>query len=155
MATTSVRGAVVQQLQTIAVGVLPLRKGDTTNKVPFSTGYPGKNIESEHVWVAHTIGDETHPEMSGPNRWRRRDDFTITVEVQANAPGQTDIEAYLRAETIFASLEDALANKQNLNALDGVITAHVAHVEGPNTYPTDEGWQAYVMFELVCSSHLL
>ena len=85
--------------------------------------------------------DET-PYMVG-GRTKRRDTFTVVVGCFAYLDGQTCIESERRVEQFIGYVENALATNATLRPLEGITSALVTNIDGPNSDGTTEGYLAY------------
>lgn len=144
--TTSVRSAV----KTYLVDQLESR----LDPVPVAYGWPGRNLERDHVWIDRVTGNVEFP-LAMAGRKSRNDDFTVRVVFQASAPGDSILEADARAEEFYGHLEDLIAGDVSLGTMDGVVHAVLGAVEGPSGELTDEGAVSFVIADVAVKARLL
>jgi hypothetical protein len=108
--------------------------------VPTTYGWPGEELQADRVYLVGPgpgQGAVTYPVMMA-GRKQREDKFTLSVILSAVAQASFDGDnavhaAETRAEVLYAVLEDAFANDQSLNELDGVVAALLGPtVSGPD-----------------------
>lgn len=144
MPTTSIRSTVKAWLvETLVDAIDP----------DVSHGWPGKNLQRDHVWIDRVTGTITMPfAMAG--RKVRDDEFTVRIVFQASAPGDTVADTDARVESYYAAFEDLLATDPSLESFDGVQDAPTWTAEGPNGEMTDEGAVSFYVVELTVNSRL-
>lgn len=148
MAATSVRTATKVRLVDL------LRAHTALGGVRVDYSWPGRGLEREAVYAGRARGPVEISTMRA-GRKARTDTFTVEVWFVAGAPGQTALEADERAQALCTALEDVLANDPRLGgAVDGLIDAVLADVDGPDPDPTDEGWVSIVRAEVRCRARL-
>lgn len=127
-----------------AAAVAALAGHDNLAGVPVDSGWPGKHLEREHVWIAQVTGAITYP-YSMAGRKTRRDTYVMTVIFMAGRAGQTVAEAEARAQEMWAALDDLSADGEAVGSIDGVLwSLHGDTVEGPESEQTDEGAVAFI-----------
>ena len=144
MATTAIRSNVKEWLTTELAAVL---------SAAVSNGWPGRNLERDHVWIDRVTGTVEFPLMMA-GRKSRDDKFTVRVIFQASGPGDTIAETDARAETLYAALENLIAPDPSLAGMDGIIHALLDTVEGPMGELTDEGAVSFMFADVAVHARL-
>jgi hypothetical protein len=110
---------------------------------------PADNAPAELAYVFHIEGVHTIDDFA--QRTSREDNFTVTVAIHAGQDGQDDTTAAARVEQIFSWFENAVADSDgDLGNLDGLRSAQISRVQGPNLVGTNTGYLGYIDFDLAC-----
>ena len=144
-APTSIRGVV----KTYLVATLAA----TLDPIPVAHGWPGRNIERDHVWVDRVTGFLELPLLTAGRKFRD-DKFTVRVAFQASAPGDDIAETVERVLALYAHVENLLADDPGLGEMDGLISAALGPVEGPDGSLTDEGAVSFVFADIAIHARL-
>lgn len=115
--------------------------------------WDGKVLERSTIWVIRVTGETTFP-FSMAGRKTRDDEFTVRLAFAALVPGDSEVEAEARVESYVDALENLIAADPSMGGLDGVMAATYSLVEGPDTYPADEGFGAMSVVDVTVQSRL-
>lgn len=129
MASTSIRWAAAEQLQTLARAHATITDDNIVQLI-----YPGDEAGPDAMWIpADGITGEITVANMKAGRKERDDRFEISY--LARAQGYTTAtEAAERVEELCAVLEDVLADDPTLDDLDGLVHAVLATKEGPAVF---------------------
>lgn len=122
--------------------------------IEVSYGWPGKNLERNHVWIDRTTGTVSF-DLAMAGRKLRDDEFTVRLIFQASGPGDSIAETDARVESYCAAFEDLIAEYPFLSTdedepMEGLIHAAFLDnsIEGPMGEWTDEGAVSFMFAEL-------
>lgn len=146
MAATAIRAAMKAKLVTELTKALPL--------VAVSNGWPGRNLERDHVWVDRVTGTVEFPLMMA-GRKHRDDKFTVRVIFQSSQPGDSIAETDVRAEQLYAALENVIAADPGIGTMNGIVHALIDTVEGPMGELTDEGAVSFMFADIAVHARLI
>lgn len=121
-----------------------------------ANGWPGKQLERNHVWVDRVVGTVSF-DLIMAGRKLRDDEFTVRLIFQASGPGDSIAETDARVESYCAAFEDLIAERPFLSddedaPMEGLIHAVFAEdsIEGPMGEFTDEGAVSFMFADLSC-----
>lgn len=113
--------------------------------VSVDNGWPGKNLERNHVWADRVTGTVTFPFIEDGTK-TRDDVFTVKLLFQASGPADSIAECDARSESYADAFLLLIAEHPNLgpdaeHGMPGVIAAWFDDdaKEGPQGEFTDEG----------------
>lgn len=159
MATRSIRSTAKTTLHTILTNAA-IANQDGSGSVPVSYGWPAHPMDRDCIFISGPLqGVVEYPTLMA-GRKQRNDTFILIVNLQAVVTGVagkiTPHDADVRAEALYAGLEDALANDQSLSNLDGVLAVLLGPtVNGPSGELIETGAFASMSAEVTVQARLL
>lgn len=102
-----------------------------------------RDWQQNGIFLADTVGTVSYPAQA----WGlipRDDEFSIIVVCVRNEPGDTAEQAEESCQEYGEAVMDAVTSGDGptLNDLEGVFDATISSVDGPNPFPTAEGYAA-------------
>ena len=134
MTTVAIRTAAKRQLhQIIAQAIAPERAAVLYG--------PDRQLEEgDQVILGPVTGVETSVPNMKAGRKQYHDRFRIMVVVTSWVAGRFDLSAAEeRAEELFELVRDQLVESPTLGGLDGVISAVIEQVDGPDSWVAQDG----------------
>lgn len=110
-------------------------------------GWPGDQLALESVWLGESDGTCQIPVMKAGYK-TMDDEFTVPIELQAGAVGQTLTAAEQRLQVMTAVVETVLLTDPSLGSLNGVIAAVITRKRGPVTVRTKQGAVSFGRIEV-------
>jgi hypothetical protein len=119
--------------------------------VSVDDGWPGKNLQRNHVYIARTTGTWTFPFIQGGDK-TRHDEFTTTWVFRASGSAEDLSDVKARVESYANEFGLMIAEDAGLNGMgdETVIAAFFEDdaFEGPNAGWTDDGADSFITCDL-------
>jgi hypothetical protein len=91
--------------------------------VKVETGYPGDQVKGELIWLGDMEGEQSIP-VSKAGRTHRDDIFDLEVNVRVKGRSTLSTTGE-RLQQMMAAVEDYIAERSGLEAVDGVVSAEI------------------------------
>lgn len=141
MATTSRRTAFIREL------FRRMRDDTVLGGIGLTEGWPGDELEPEHVWLDDLDGEENFP-VSMAGRVLRDDIFDVVLVCRSATEGADRLDAMDRCESYLNAIGSIVVASNMHGAIDGLVDVVTGDKRGPKSYPGPAGAEAFGRYVL-------